>query len=438
MSEDQRSTKVDRSSAGEYKKTVLGNGIRVVTDRLPDVRSVSLGLWVGTGSSHEDAAERGISHCIEHMLFKGTRRRSDRQIAEEMDLIGGHMNAFTDKEATCYHARAVDVHTHVVLDLLADMFLNSALDPAELRKEQQVILEEIRMYDDSPEEMSHDEFIRAVWAKSPLGEPTIGYAETVSKITRDSIRAFMAKTYTPDNVVVSAAGNVNHDDFAAAVDRLLGGMERRQRRTDPSPPQFQATTTIKHKDCEQVYVLVGAEGVSASDDRRYAYSVLDTILGGGMASRLFHEIRSKRGLAYNVYSAHNSYRAGGLLTVAAATGPKTAAEVISLIRAELAKLAEDGVQPEELTRAKEHLKGSLLLSLESTSTRMLRLGHSEVNIGRTVPPSEAIERIERVSKEDVDALARSLFVAGRTALTVLGPVDERFSQQFATSLAESA
>jgi len=421
-----------------YRKTSLANGIRVVTERVPHVRSASIGLWVGTGSSHEAAAQRGISHCIEHMLFKGTRTRSDRKIAEEMDSIGGHMNAFTDKETTCYHARVVDEHARFSLELIADMFRNSTFDPAELRKEQQVILEEIRMYDDAPDELSHDLFIRSVWAGSPLGEPTIGYAETVSTITRDSIRDFLEAAYTPSNVVVAAAGNVWHDEFTGWVQQQLGDMPARAPGSDPAPPDFRATTVIKHKDCEQVYLLLGAEGVSARDERRYAYSVLDTIVGGGMASRLFHEIRSKRGVAYNVYSAHHSYRAGGLLTIAAGTGPKTAVEVVAVIREEVAKLVADGVSDEEVVRAKEHLKGGLLLSLESTSTRMLRLGHTELNIGRNISAAEAIASIEAVTKRQVDELARAEFRRGRLALTVLGPVDERFGADADAALARSA
>jgi len=421
-----------------YAKTVLPNGVRVVTDELPHVRSASIGLWVGAGSSHEEHAQRGISHCIEHMLFKGTRTRSDRQIAEDMDSIGGHMNAFTDKETTCYHVRVVDEHAKFSLELLADMFLNSTFDPAELRKEQQVILEEIRMYDDSPEEMSHDLFIRSVWADSPLGEPTIGYAETVNALTRESILAYLAKAYSPANVVVAAAGNVQHDEFVERVRGLLGGMPAGPSGPQTAPPEFRPSTVIKQKDCEQVNVLVGAEGVSARDDRRYAFSVLDTILGGGMASRLFHEIRSKRGLAYNIYSAHQSYRAGGLMTIAAGTGPKTAAEVVTIIRDELAIMASQGVSDDELRRAKEHLKGGLILSLESTSTRMLRLGHSELNIGRNIPPAEAVANIEAVTKQQVDEIARHAFAPARTALTVLGPVDERFGAELDASLAQPA
>ena len=419
-----------------YAKTTLDNGVRVVTEKVPHVRSASIGVWVNVGSSHEEPALRGISHCIEHMLFKGTRTRSARDIAELMDSVGGNLNAFTDKEATCYHARVVDTHVPLAVEVLADMFENSTIDPDELRKEQQVILEEIRMYDDSPDEVSQDLFLRSVWGGSALGEPTIGYAETVSAITRQSILDYMAGKYSPGAIVITAAGHVDHAAFVAESSRLFGALRGGQPQQDPGPPVFRPVSVIKQKDCEQVYVLIGAEGTSASDERRYVFSVLDTILGGGMASRLFQEIREKRGLVYSVYSSHQTYRAGGLFTIAASTRPKNAAEVLGLIRAEAANLAEHGVTMEEVARAKEHLKGGLLLSLESTSTRMLRLGRTELVSGRTIPPSEVIAKVEAVTKEQVDAIARTLFAPGRLALTVLGPIDERFEVE--ARLAQSA
>jgi predicted Zn-dependent peptidase len=421
---------------GLYAKSVLDNGVRVVTEHVPYVRSASIGVWVSVGSSHEEPAVRGMSHCIEHMLFKGTSTRSARDIAELMDSVGGNLNAFTDKEATCYHARIVDTHAPLAVEVLADMFAHSMLDPEELHKEQQVILEEIRMYDDSPDEVSQDLFLRSVWGGSALGEPTIGYADTVSAITRQSILDYMAAKYVPRAIVVTAVGNVDHAGFVDQVARQFGGLHGGAAHPDPKPPVFRPVSVIQQKDCEQVYVLVGAEGTNASDERRYVYSVLDTILGGGMASRLFQEIREKRGLVYSVYSSHQTYRTGGLFTIAASTRPKNAAEVLGLIRSEAANMFEHGVRADEVARAKEHLKGGLLLSLESTSTRMLRLGRTELVAGRTIPPSEVIAKIEAVTKEQVDAAARALFAPGRLALTVLGPIDESFEVQ--ARLAQSA
>ena len=416
------------SAEPHYAKSTLSNGIRVITEHMPLVRSVSIGLWVGVGSSHEAADLRGISHCIEHMLFKGTRSRSARDIAELMDSIGGNLNAFTDKETTCYHARVVDDTVETTLDLIGDMFLNSVFEPGELRKEQGVILEEIRMYDDSPEEVAHDLFIRSVWAGSPLGDPTIGYEKTVSAVTSPAIATYMRERYTPDSIVLTAAGNVDHEAVVQQAAALFGGLEGAKAGGDPPQPTFVAANVIRRKDCEQVYVLFGAEGASAKDDRRYPLTLLDTILGGGMASRLFHEIREKRGLAYSVYSSHTPYRNAGLMTVSASTSPKHAREVVSLVRQELAKMAADGVSDAELTRAKQHVKGGLLLSLESTSTRMLRLGRSELNVGRHVAAEEIVQRIDAVTKAHVDELAASLFAPERIALTVLGPVDERLTE----------
>jgi predicted Zn-dependent peptidase len=418
-----------------YQKSTLPNGIRVVTERIAHVRSVSLGLWVSIGSAHEDGPQRGISHVIEHMLFKGTPKRSARAIAELMDSIGGNLNAFTDKEATCYHARVVDVHAPLALEVLSDMFLHSLFDPAELAKEKQVILEEIRMYDDSPDDINQDLFLRSVWSGSPLGEPIIGYAETVSSITPELIRSYIANRYTPASVIVTAAGNVEHEAFAADVARLLGGMPSGAAVADAAAPHFHPVRVIRRKDSEQAYLMLGVEGTSSSDDRRYPLSVLDAILGGGMASRLFQEIREKRGLVYSVYSMHNAYRPGGTFAVSAATRPQNAAEVIALVRAELASLASTGVTADEIARAKEHLKGGLLLALESTNTRMMRLGRSELNVGRHISATEVAARIEAVTKAEIDALAAAMFGDAGTALTVVGPVDEDID---AGVLAESA
>ncbi len=421
-----------------YEKTVLDNGVRVVTERVPYARSAAIGVWVGTGSSHEEAAVRGISHLIEHMLFKGTRNRSARQIAETMDAVGGNLNAFTDKEMTCYHARVLDEHLPLAVDVLSDMFLNAKLDPGDLRNEQKVILEEIRMYDDSPDEVSHDLFMRTVWANSPLGEPTIGYANTVSAVTREAILSYMQARYTPDRVVVSAAGNVVHADVVRLVDEKLGALRGVFAGSEPPQPSFVPAIVGQHKDCEQVYILVGAEGTRADDPLRYPVSVLDAITGGGMASRLFQEIREKRGLVYSVYSAHHPYRNGGIFTVAASASPAHAPDVVALIREELSRLATEGVHADEVARAKEHIKGNLLLSLESTSTRLLRLGRSELSIGRYVSTAEALASIAAVTKDDVDAQARRMFAPDRLALTVLGPVETQHVPSWFGQLARSA
>ncbi len=408
-----------------YRKSTLANGVRVITESMPYVRSASLGIWADVGSAAERREQRGISHLVEHMLFKGTVRRSAREIAETMDGVGGNLNAFTDKEATCYYAKVIDHHVPLAIDVLSDMFLNSVFAPAELAKEQKVVLEEIRMYDDSPDEMIHDLFTSTMWRGAHLGDPTIGFAETVSALTSDDLRAHLRARYTPSTVVFAAAGNVDHDAIVALLERAFAGFAGPQ--SAPPPPESPAltpATSVKSKDTEQAYVVLGTRGLSVRDERRYELSVLDTILGGGMSSRLFQEVREKRGLAYSVYSFQQGYREAGLFGVSAGTSPDSVQECIDVIVDELARMAEYGPTAAELALAKEHIKGSLTLSLESSSGRMIRLGRNEFNLGR-LPAIEEIEAaVDAVEHDAVLALARELFVPESLGLCVLGPLDE--------------
>jgi len=407
-----------------YRKTILASGIRVITESMPYVRSASLGIWADVGSAAERGEQRGVSHLVEHMLFKGTARRSAREIAETMDGVGGNLNAFTDKEATCYYAKVIDHHVPLAIDVLADMFLHSTFAPEELAKEQRVVLEEIRMYDDSPDDMIHDLFTRTMWRGSDLGEPTIGYAETVSALTSDDLRHHLATRYTPDAVVFAAAGNIEHDAIVELVERAFA--EHRGSAIVPVPehPQLTPTTVVRRKDTEQAYIVLGTRGLAVADERRYALSVLDTVLGGGMSSRLFQEVREKRGLAYSVYSFQQGYRGAGLLGISAGTSPDSAQECIDVITGELARMVDGGPTGAEVALAREHLKGSLTLSLEASASRMIRLGRNEFNLGRQV----AIEEIERdIDAVDVDAvwtLARELLDPATLGLCVLGPLDE--------------
>lgn len=407
-----------------YRKTTLPNGVRILTERMPSVRSASLGIWADVGSAAERSEQRGISHLVEHMLFKGTERRSARAIAETMDGVGGNLNAFTDKESTCYYAKVIDRHVPLAVDVLTDMFLHSAFDPGEIAKEQKVVLEEIRMYDDSPDEMIHDLFIRTMWSGSNLGEPTIGYAETVSALTREDLSGHLRTRYAPNTVVVAAAGAIEHEPLVEMLAKAFGDFAGH---TDPPTPERPRPTPqplFKTKDTEQAYVVLGSRGLSVRDERRFALSVLDTILGGGMSSRLFQEVREKRGLAYSIYSFQQGYRAAGLFGVSAGTAPDSVQECVDVIVDELQKLAQKGVGSAELTLAKEHIKGSLTLSLESTSSRMIRLGRSEFNLGRNLTTEEIEAAVDAVQAEEVRALARELFAPENLGLCVLGPVDE--------------
>ena len=391
---------------------------------MPAVRSATLGIWADVGSASERPAKRGISHLIEHMLFKGTERRSAREIAESMDGVGANLNAFTDKETTCYYAKVIDRHVPLAIDVLGDMFLHSTFDPAEIAKEQKVVLEEIKMYDDSPDELIHDLFIRTMWSGSDLGEPTIGYAETVSSLTRDDLREHIRARYAPNTVVVAAAGNIVHERVVELFAEAFEGYAGKCDPPVPEHPRLTSSTVFKHKDTEQAYVVLGTRGLSLRDERRYALSVLDTILGGGMSSRLFQEVREKRGLVYSVYSFQQSYREAGLFAVSAGTSPKNVQECVDVVSEELRKAVDHGVSDAELSLAKEHIKGSLTLSLESTSSRMIRLGRGEFTHGYHLTTEEIESKVDAVTCEQVLSLAHELLAPANLGLCVLGPVDE--------------
>ena len=407
-----------------YKKTTLRNGVRIITESMPAFRSASIGIWADVGSAAEAAERRGVSHLVEHMLFKGTERRTARQIAEEMDGIGGNLNAFTDKETTCYYAKVMDQHLPLAVDVLTDMFLNSRFDASDLAKEQKVVLEEIKMYDDSPDELIHDLFIQTMWDGSNLGAPTIGFEQTVTALTPDDLRTHMKRHYAPNSVVIAAAGNIDHDAIAELFDRAFTSFAGTSEPPVPEDPKTTPNTLFRTKDSEQAYVVLGTRGLSVRDDRRYALSVMDTILGGGMSSRLFQEIREKRGLVYTVYSFQAAYRGAGLFAVYAGTSPQNVGECVSVISEQFAHLRDHRVSEGELRLAKEHIKGSLTLSLESTSSRMIRLGRSEFSLGRELTTEEIEEKVEAVSAQEIHTLAQELLHGDNLGLCVLGPVDE--------------
>jgi predicted Zn-dependent peptidase len=407
-----------------YRKTTLPGGVRVLTESMPAVRSASIGIWADIGSAAERREQRGISHLVEHMLFKGTQNRTARQIAETMDGVGGNLNAFTDKEATCYYAKVMDRHVPLALDVLSDMFLHSLFDADELAKEQKVVLEEIKMYDDSPDESIHDLFIQTMWKGANLGDPTIGFNDSVMAVTSADLRAHLSAHYAPNSVIVAAAGNVDHDAFVALVAERFAGFAGSCALPVPEAPGTTPDALFRHKDSEQAYVVLGTRGLSACDERRYALSVLDTILGGGMSSRLFQEIREKRGLVYTVYTFQAAYRAAGLFGAYAATSPETVRACIDVIVEQFDAMRDAGVTPAELHLAKEHIKGSLTLSLESSSGRMIRLGRNEFAFGRQIATEEIEERVDAVTADDVRALADELLRPETLGLCVLGPVDE--------------
>lgn len=403
-----------------YRRTVLPNGLVVLTEPMDHVRTVSLGIWIRAGSRHEDESRMGVSHFIEHALFKGTTTRSALAIAEAMDGIGGHLNAFTEREHTCYYLRLLSEHLEAGLDVLADMLLHPALEPDALEKERQVILDEIRMYEDAPDDLVHDLFAATLWPGHPLGWPIAGSQESVGGLSREDIAQFLAARYRPDVSIVAAAGQLEHDRVVDLVDRALGGWTG-QARPDPLvPPHPQRANAFRSKDVEQVNLCLGVPGLPQAHPDRYVLSVLDTALGGGMSSRLFQEIREERGLAYSIASYHAAYYDTGAFAVFAGTSPAAAREVVDLTRAGLLR-AREGLGAEEIRRAKESLKGGLMLELETPGSRMSKLARSEQYFGRQITLDEIIADVEAVRGEDVRRLAEELLVPGRMTLAAVGP-----------------
>ena len=405
--------------------STLPNGLRVLSEAIPHVRSATVGVWCDVGSAAEPAERRGISHLLEHMVFKGTRRRTARAIAEEMDAVGGELNAMTDKETTCFYAHVIDRHLPRAVDILADLLQHALFAADDLARERQVVLEEIKMYDDSPGEVVHDRFGRTLWSGANLGDPTIGYAHTVSGIGRDDLLAWRATRYAPATVFLTAAGNLDHDALVALAGDAFGSFGGEAHAPLPEQPRFTPALDVTIDDTEQAYVLLGTPGLSMRDERRYAFSVLDTILGGGMSSRLFQTVREQRALAYEISTFQQGYRAAGLFGVSAGCTPERAQECVDVVVDELDRLLQDGVRSDEVERAREHLKGNLTLALEGTFNRMSRLARNELVHGRQISTEEVEAAFDAVDEAAVDALARELLVPAQRGLCVLGPAEVR-------------
>lgn len=403
------------------RESTLPGGVRLLTELMPQVRSATLGIFAQVGSADEPPERRGISHLLEHMLFKGTARRSARRIAEEMDAVGGNLNAATDKELTVFYAHVMDKHLPVAVDVLSDMFLHSTFDAEELRKERGVVLEEIKMYDDNPDDVIGDAFARTLWHGANLGDPTIGFARTVAGIDRAALTGWHGERYAPGTVLVAAAGNVDHDELTERLGEAFSGFGGSATASVPELPAFHPAVNVLHDDTEQAYLMLGVPGLSMRDERRYALSVLDTILGGGMSSRLFQEVREERGLAYEVTSFQQTYREAGLFGVSAGTSPQRVQECIDVIADQIDVLVDRGVRADEVARAREQLKGNMILALESTWSRMSRLARNAIVHGRQISAEEVEARFDAVEAADVNALARELFAHER-GLCVLGPL----------------
>lgn len=402
-------------------KTTLDNGIRILTRRMPSVRSVAMGVWVDVGSRDESAEENGLSHFIEHMIFKGTRRRTAYQIAKEFDTIGGQTNAFTSLETTCYHAKVMDRRLDAMVDILSDIFLHSVFDPGEMERERPVILQEIGMVEDSPDEYVHILSGSNFWGDHPLGRSILGSRENVLRFGAQHVKTFFQQFYQPDRIVISAAGNLDHGGFVEQVAPHFASVQRRKPLPKRVPPSSRSRVQQVQRSLEQVHVCLSMEALSMTDERRYALSLMNTILGGNMSSRLFQEIRERRGLAYAVYSFVSAYEDAGMIGVYAGVDARSARETVDSIQTELVRLREEPVSEEELANAKEYTKGSLLLASESNENQMVRIAQNEMNFGRFIPMREVLDSVDRVTPEDLLDLARALFRGDRSALTVLGP-----------------
>ncbi len=414
--------KVERSPELYEQKFVLDNGVRVLIEELPHVRSAAIGFWVDTGTKNESAENNGISHFIEHMMFKGTRTRSPLEIAQALEDTGGSLNAFTDKEMTCYYARVLDDQVELALDVLSDMLLDSVMDETEIKREKRVVLEEIKMYEDTPDELVQDLFSQVFWGEHPLGRAIVGTRQSVRRTTRDDILAYLDHFYTPDRLVVSVAGKVRSADVLRQLEASVGKLRRPGRPGYDAPPRPLNATKIKYKDIEQAHLVIGTEGLPVTHADRFVLTVLDSILGGGMSSRLFQEVREKRGLAYSIASFENMFNNAGIFGIYAATNPKSLDTVIEVSLEEVEKLKNGDVTSDELRRAKQQLRGSLLLSLEVPRNRMSRMARNELYFGRLISPGEVIEAIEQVTLEDLRRVASSLFQPQALTTTVVGPV----------------
>ncbi len=402
-----------------YDEFTLSNGLRVIAEKIPHFRSVSVGLWIGTGSMLETREENGLSHFIEHMLFKGTQQRSAMQIAEEMDAIGGQVNAFTSKECTCYYAKVIDEHFEKALDLLSDMLLHATFNLQDLEKERSVILEEIAMTEDTPEDLVYELLSEAYFGDHALARPILGPAEVIRSVTREQILAFHRRHYRPDNTVLAVAGGYELDQLRELAGRYLGAWAApaQAQKAEPFAGCAQQVR-IKRKDIEQVHVCLGYEGIATGADEAYPMAVFNNIFGGGMSSRLFQKIREEMGAAYSVYSYPTSYPDCGVYAIYAGTSIQQAQQVVDEIRRQVDRFLADGFTDREFTQARDQLKGGYILGLESTSSRMSALGRSKLLLGYANEIDEVIRRIERVTPQDVMSVARRILESPFAAAAV--------------------
>ncbi|HEX9713147.1 MAG TPA: pitrilysin family protein [Actinomycetota bacterium] len=412
--------RASRTSMG-FRRTELPNGVRVLTEHLPGQRSASLGAWVGTGSRDEEPEAAGATHFLEHLVFKGTPTRSALQIAQDFDAIGGDLNAFTTKELTCFHARVLAKDVPMTLETIADMLQNATLTPDDVEAERSVVLEEIAMHEDTPDDIVYDVFHEALWAGHALGRRVQGYASTIEAMPRDVISSFYQAHYRPRGIVVSAAGAIEHDAFCDLVARCFPAARAAPPSRAGDAPVGTTSLEIVRRDIEQVHLVYGTPGLRRSDERRWAIGVLNVALGGGMSSRLFQEIREKRGLAYAIGSSHQGFADAGAFTVYAGCSPERAHQVLTLIREQVDAVTAAGITDEELERARTHLRGILLVSLDDSTALMSHLGRSELYHDEVLETEDMIRRIEAVTADDVREVAGVVLADAAWSLAAIGP-----------------
>ncbi len=406
------------------RKTILANGVKIVSKKMPYARSVSMGVWVSVGARDESESESGLSHFIEHMIFKGTARRSAFQIAKEFDAIGGQTNAFTSMEHTCYHARVIDSQVETMVEILSDIFLNSLFDPAEVERERPIICQEIGMVEDSPEEYVHVLSGRNLWGNHPLGRSILGSRENVIRFDASTIKSFFRRFYHPERIIISVAGNVDHQRFVELVGPAFETIAPSGSLPARTTPVVKARVRTHRRELEQEHICLSTPGLSVTDSKRFVFCLLNTILGGNMSSRLFQQIREQRGLAYSVYSFMSSHVDTGMFGIYTGVDPRYTMEAVDLMVASLRRLKAEHVSADELKDAKEFTKGNLLLAAESVDNQMVRLAQNEYHFQRFIPINQVVEQIDAVTSEHIMDLARHLFQAEQIALTLLGPAPD--------------
>ena len=407
-----------------FERTELQSGIRIVTERVPGVRSASVGLWVDTGSRDESEGQLGLTHFLEHLLFKGTEAKNARDIAEAFDTMGADVNAVTGKEQTYFYSRMMDAYLPEAVDLLLDMMRNSVLDAAEIDSERNVVLEEINMHNDSPDELVHDYLIEALWDGHRLGHMVLGDADVIRNVDRSSLVAFHGGSYVATRLVAAAAGAVDHSAFVDMIERGTAGMLTGSEPDRLAAMEAAGTKLIRRKDTEQAHITIGTDGLEKNHPDRFALAVIDNILGGSMSSRLFQKIREERGLVYSIYSYSSLFMGMGMVGIYAGTHPSQAALVLDLVEGELRAVQEKGFRSEELERARNHIRGSLYISNEDSASRMSRIAKSEISGGEQLSIDEIDERVRAVSLEDLSRVFSETWASGKLSLAVIGPFDE--------------